>query len=241
MITAEFPSQGSEFLSYLASRPTDAGEQLPSIQEMARVLGISSGKLREQLEVARQLGLVEVRPKTGIRCLEYSFYPTIRTSLRYALARNRRTFDHIGEMRSYLEAAYWGQAVRSLTRDDHLALQDLVASAVRKLQGDPIVIPHLEHRQLHLTIYSRLENGFVFGFLEAYWDAYEAVGLNVYADYVYLRQVWEYHEQMVQAIVSGDVERGYQALVEHMGLIHRIPEMGRIRLPGAQPESAGSD
>ena len=58
------------------------------------------------------------------------------------------------------------------------------------------------------------------GILEAYWDAYEAVGLNMYAGYDYLQQVWDYHQRMVDAIRSGDFETGYQALVEHKDLLY---------------------
>jgi len=52
---------------------------------------------------------------------------------------------------------------------------------------------------------------------------YEATGLNVYADYHYLEQVWEYHQAMVQAISNGDYKAGYQALLEHMDLLSRRP------------------
>ena len=62
-----------------------------------------------------------------------------------------------------------------------------------KLSQDRIQIPHPEHRAFHLTIYSRLHNPFVLGLLEAYWDGYEAVELNTYADYGYLQEVWSYH------------------------------------------------
>ena len=58
---------GSEFLRYLVENGAEAGGRLPPIPTLAQELGISSGKLREQLEVARELGFVEVRPKTGIR------------------------------------------------------------------------------------------------------------------------------------------------------------------------------
>ena len=97
--------------------------------------------------------------------------------------------------------------------------------AWRKLRGTPIQIPQEEHRDLHLTIYKRLDNPFVSGILEAYWEAYEAVGLNLYAGYQYLDEVWSYHQQMVEGILSGDLESGYQALVEHTDLIrHRVVE-----------------
>ena len=76
----------SEFMNYLIELNAEPGTRLPPINELAVILGISSGKLREQLEVARELGLVDVRPKTGIRIRGFSFFPTVRTGLRFALA-----------------------------------------------------------------------------------------------------------------------------------------------------------
>jgi DNA-binding FadR family transcriptional regulator len=95
-------------------------------------------------------------------------------------------------------------------------------AAWEKLRGTPIQIPHEEHRQLHLLIYSRLEHPFVTGLLEAFWEAYETVGLSRYADYLYLQQVWNYHQQIVDAICSGNAEAGHKALIEHKDLLtHR--------------------
>jgi DNA-binding FadR family transcriptional regulator len=91
------------------------------------------------------------------------------------------------------------------------------------LKGEPVQIPHDEHRELHLTIFSRIPNEFVKGFLRAYWDAYESVGLNVFTEYTYLEAVWEHHQSMVDAIRAGDLEDGYRALVDHFGILHRRP------------------
>jgi DNA-binding FadR family transcriptional regulator len=221
----------SELLLYLARQAYPPGTRLPAIQELSTTLGISTGKLREQLEVARQLGLVEVRPKTGIRTLAFSFSQVIKIGLTFALTLNPDYFFQFGILRNNVEAAFWHEAVHSLQPQDKDHLLDLLEKAWTKLRGYPIQIPHEEHRELHLTIYSRLKNPFVVGLLEAYWEAYEAVGLNLYADYSYLESVWDYHVQMVQAIVNGDEESGYQALVEHTGLIHNRPEIGRFRPP----------
>jgi DNA-binding FadR family transcriptional regulator len=53
----------SEFLRYLAQHEEANGQQLPALSELSRELGVSIASLREQLEVARALGLVEVRNK----------------------------------------------------------------------------------------------------------------------------------------------------------------------------------
>ena len=213
----------SEFLRYLASHP-EADDKLPSLNDLSRELNISLASLREQLEVARALGFVDVRPKTGTRRLTYSFTPAIRQSLGYAIALNDDHFRKYAEMRNHLEAAYWHEAVRLLTEEDKTELQAIMARALEKLGGTPVQVPHEEHRKLHLSIYKKLDNPFVIGVLEAYWEAYEAVGLNVFAGgYEYLQEVWQYHQRMVDSICNGQFEVGYEALVRHTDLLYHRP------------------
>ncbi len=221
--------QPYELLTYLANLPADEGDRLPPITDLARELAISPAKLREELEVARALGLVDVRPKTGIRRLDFSFRSALRISLRYALAVDPASFEQLGELRNQIEVAFWYQAVRLLQEDDKQQLQQLINQAWQKLRGAPVQIPHFEHRELHLAIFSRVENTFVRGLLESYWDAYEAVGLNVYTDLSYLQMVWTYHEDMVRAITSGDFDAGYRVVVEHAGLLQDRVELDRFR------------
>ena len=213
----------SEFLRYLASHE-EAARGLPTLNELSRELGIGLAALREQLEVARALGLVEVKPRMGTRRREYSFTPAIRQSLGYALALDNDHFRKYAELRKHVESAFWHQAVRKLTEDDKQDLQNLVARAWDKLRGTPVQVPHEEHCLLHLKIFSRLDNPFVTGILEAYWEAYEAVGLNVFAGgYDYLQEVWRYHQKMVESICNGDYQAGYEALIAHTDLLYHRP------------------
>jgi DNA-binding FadR family transcriptional regulator len=212
----------SDLLNYIIARGCRPGDRLPSLDDLSKELKISTGKLREQLEAARALGLVEVRTNRGIRIADYSFLAAIRLSLLYVLASDPGQFQAFGQLRNEVEAAFWRQAVERLTPDDHAELRGLIASAWAKLNGWPIQIPHAEHRLLHLTIYKHLDNLFVKGLLEAYWEAYEAVGLNVYSDLHYLREVWSYHEGIVNAIIAGDLEQGHRLLLLHATLLrHR--------------------
>jgi DNA-binding FadR family transcriptional regulator len=213
----------SEFLRYLAAHK-EVENGLPSLKKLSVELGVSVASLREQLEVARALGLVEVKPRLGTKRRDYSFTPAIRQSLGYALALNNEHFRKYSELRNHVEAAFWHEAVGKLTEEDKNELQDLITRAFKKLQGSPIRVPHEEHRTLHLMIYSRLENPFVTGILEAYWDAYENVGLNVFTGgYEYLEEVWRYHQQMVEAIGNGKHDEGYNALIAHTDLLYHRP------------------
>lgn len=213
----------SEFLRYLASHP-EADNGLPSLTKLSQELGISLAGLREQLEVARALGLVEVRPKTGTRRRPFSFAPAVNQTLGYALALDHAHFEKFAHLRNHIEAAYWDEAVRKLTVDDKTQLQELIVRAQEKLHGAPVQVPHEEHRRLHLLIYHRLDNPFVTGILEAYWDSYEAVGLNMYAGSIdYLHEVWQYHARMVEFICSGDFAAGREALIKHVDLLAQRP------------------
>jgi len=158
-------------------------------------------------------------PRRGIVRTEYSFLPAVRLSLLAALAIDPHNFTAFGALRAHLETSFWDEAVVLLTAADKAHLCDLVDEAFRKLNQPRIQIPYQEHRELHLTIYRRLDNPFVVGLLEAYWEAYEAVELNTYADYGYLRAVWDYHRRIVDAIGVGDYSLGKELLVEHMRLL----------------------
>ncbi len=223
MLRESQPYEISHFLLYLANH-SEAEGALPPLNELSRKLGISVTALREQLEVARAMGLVEVRPRTGMKRRPYSFTPAVTQSLNYALALEDGHFQQYSELRNHVEAAYWDEAVKKLTDEDKASLRSIVALAWEKLRGNPVQVPHEEHRKLHLLIFSRLNNPFVTGILEAYWDAYETVGLNYYTGGIdYLNEVWHYHNVMVEAISNGDYPAGREALIKHVDLLTHRP------------------
>lgn len=214
----------SELLEYLVQQNLQPGDRIPSLNELSELLHVSVSKLREQLEVARCLGLVSVRPRTGIHRQAYDFMPAVRLGLFFALADDVLQFDAYSELRRRLEKTYWRDAVALLTTEDRLCLRELVNRAWEKLRGHPIRIPHPEHRQFHLAIFAKLDNVFVRGLLEAYWEAYEAVELHRFTDYQYLKQVWEYHEQIAEAIIAGDIDASLRAYEEHTSLLKNFAE-----------------
>lgn len=218
-----------DFLDFLASSTYEPGDRLPTIQELQQddMLGASASKVREQLEVARALGLVEVRSRTGMRLKAYSFAPAVRLSLFYALAQDLKNFERFGELRAHIEVAYWHEACVLLTPDDKALMRSCVEQARAKLNVHDhwIHIPNQEHRIFHMTVFQRLDNPFVQGLLEAYWDAYDAVEPYRYADYDYLTLVWDYHERILNHICAGDFEAAKAAFIEHTRLLRYRPRV----------------
>jgi DNA-binding FadR family transcriptional regulator len=215
----------ADLLEYLIAQEIRPGERLPALTELSQDLGISVGKLREELEVARQLGFVSVRPRLGTRREQYDFYPAVQTSLLFGLATGEATFEQFSSLRQTIEANMWHQAVVLLTQEDKEQLRAILARAWEKLQGEPVHIPNGEHRQLHLAVFRRLDNPFVQALLKAYWDAYEAVELTRFADYDYWLRVWGYHQRIVEALCGDENEEARQLLVEHFGLLPTVTKL----------------
>lgn len=213
----------SPFLSYLAEKQVAPGEKLPTLNEISHELNISIGKLREQLEVARSMGLVSVRPRVGMQREPFDFSAAILNAVLFGLATGEAKFAHFSQMRRAVEQSVWDNAVHLLTEDDKRYLQQLIDRAWKKLGGTPIHIPNEEHRALHLTIFSRLDNPFVQGLFAAYWDAYEASELTRFNRLEYWIEVWRYHQQIVDAICCGDFALGRQRLIEHFDLLRSVP------------------
>ena len=142
--------------------------KLPPMDELAQAMGVSRGKLREELVAAQAYGIVEMRPGDGTYILPFSFYSPAQTLVLYAIERNRKYFDQFYRMRVELETAFWERAVSSLAQEDKEKLLRIIERAERKLKGTPVEIPHSEHRDFHVIIFSKLENEFVQNILMAY-------------------------------------------------------------------------
>lgn len=211
----------SQLLSYLASIPADSDQRIPPLSQLSKELNLSIATLREQLEVARMIGVVEVKPKTGIRKKPYSFYQSIKPGLEYAAAENTLSFQQFSDLRKHLEAAYFIEAAQSLSDSDVALLEGLIKTAMQKIDGFPVQVPSEEHRQFHTSFYKNLNNHFLNGILEAYWDIYHLHGYEVYPDHDYLVRVWQYHARVMEQVKAGNFSQGLSILVEHMELVNQ--------------------
>jgi DNA-binding FadR family transcriptional regulator len=193
--------------------------RLPAMGALCRRLGVSRGKLREELIAAEACGVVEMRPGDGTYVRPFDFYTPIRTLVLYSVALDRKNFALFYDLRTHLESALWEEATRKLSGEDVEELLRIVERARRRLQGELTEIPHREHKEFHLLTFARLDNEFVQGLLRAYWDAYEAVGLHLYFDYSYYEAMWSSHKAMAEAIARAEYGVGREMLTEHFTLL----------------------
>ncbi len=208
----------SPVLEFIADA-TRQDEPIPSIPELSSQLRISTASVREQLEVPKELGFVDVRTRTGIQKHDFCLTRPLTLCMTYGLRIDPDLFQEYASLRRQLEIAYWYEACALLEKFHIQELQELVERAFWKINQTPVVIPTLEHRKFHLTIYHPLNNRVLNSVLETYWDLYEASQLQFYRNHEYLETVWSYHRQILDAIASKAYEKGYEALVTHFDLM----------------------
>jgi DNA-binding FadR family transcriptional regulator len=207
-------------LDYFIEKAKNPKAKIPSIQKISTELGISTACLREQIELAKNLGLISTQPRKGIEILPYQFKPAVEKSLYYAINLDQSYFYKYSEIRNHLENAFFIESAKSLDDDSLNELKDLIKLAQNKLKGNPVQIPHQEHRKFHLSIYKPMNNVFLQGLLESYWDMYESAGLNLYNNLGYLINVWEFHQKIVENIELKNYDTAYLLLITHIGLIN---------------------
>ena len=208
----------SPVLKYIADA-VRKDEPIPSIAELSAQLNISISSLREQLEVPKQLGFVEVRTRTGIQKNKFSLTRPLTLAMSYGLRGDEELFQEYSSLRRQLEIAYWYEACALLEKNHIQELEKFVASAIWKINQNPVVMPIPEHRNFHLAIYRPLNNRVLISILETYWNLYQASNIHYYRNHEYLESVWSYHRQMLDAITSKAYEKGYKALVTHFELM----------------------
>ncbi len=208
----------TDLLDYLADAHC-AQTPIPSIPELSHLLGISVASVREQLEVARQLGFVDVKTKVGIQNREFSLNPLLELGMRYGAKVQSSVPDSLRDLRKHIEISYWHEAAPQLTS---LEIQDLnrhIENALVKLLQDPTHMPEQEHREFHMLIFSHLDNPLAKSVLETFWNMTAETERVMVHDQAYLQNVWSYHRRIADALASRDIERGYQWLIEHMDLV----------------------
>jgi DNA-binding FadR family transcriptional regulator len=228
----------NEILRFIVEKGYQPGDPLPTIQEVSAELGVSVAKTRESLEIARTLGILEIKPGRGTRVLDYDFGPAVTLSALYAIGQDSANFAHLRETRNALEIQFWPDALRTLTAEDIATLRTLIEVAERQLDRPPTQVPFTEHRDYHMTFFSRLDNPFVHGVLHAFWEAYEAFGLHLYRDLSYHRTVWSYHRRIVDAIEAGSIDGSRRLLIEHMNLLGKRADENGGKPVEAEPSGS---
>jgi DNA-binding FadR family transcriptional regulator len=214
------------------------GEKIASVRKLEKMLGVSSGTLREALRILQQKGLIEVKlgTKGGIFAKDPST-DSVREGLALLIRQRRISIGDLAEFRKVVEPGLFHQVVKNLTKSDIQALnQYLIKLKEHTEKGAAgwkgFLATEVDLRKALIKIGGNLiyesvlvpihENIFAYGYLVSGKDA------NV-------EQAYTDWSEIIQALEKRDAEKAGKIAIEHIARyakkIEKIKGKGNFTKP----------
>lgn len=191
------------------------GGRLPTEHTLARRFRVSRPIIREALQALKALGVVESRPKTGLRVL--AFDPTAHFDQIIPRIRTDEERAEIYELRCLLEPAILRLAAERVTPEKLDRLEQLLLPPLSKGR-DGVREGLARDVAFHEELWRIAGNRFILGFrgllLRYFADLERSVQPR--ATGALMRKTNAQHLAIVRALRAGDVERAQRELTRNL-------------------------
>ena len=211
-------------MDLILDRELEAGDPLPTENELAMVLGVGRNTLRESLKVLQALGVVEIRHGFGMFVAPSNF-DALTDGLTF---RGRLSLRHKGDealelvdVRQALESGLIGNAMDTMTPAQLAAVEEcVVLMEERAAAGEAFVEADAE---FHRRLFEPLNNALLISLLAVFWKVYRQIHVEVGAGAEDLAAVAAAHRRIYEAVAEGDKALAAERLNRHFdGIRNRI-------------------
>ena len=192
-----------------------AGGRLPTEHTLARRFRVSRPIVREAIQALKALGIVESRPKTGLRVLPFD--PTAHFDQLIPRIRTDEERAELYELRCLLEPAILRLAAQRVTPAEIDRLEQLLAPPLPKGRGavrDGLARDVAFHEVLWRIAGTRFVLSFR-GLLVRYFADLERHPRN-HATEALMRKTNDQHLAIVRALKAGNVDRAQRELARNL-------------------------
>lgn len=216
----------SDIMDLILERELEAGDPLPTENELALALGVGRNTLRESLKVLQALGVIEIRHGFGMFVAPSNF-DALTDGLTF---RGRLSLRHKGgeamqlvDVRQALESGLIGSAMDAMTSSQLAAVED---SVVRMEQSAAAGEAFVEaDSEFHRRLFEPLDNDLLVNLLGVFWKVYRQIQLGLGAGAEDLLETAAMHRRIYESVADGDKVLAAQRLNRHFdGIRHRISE-----------------
>ncbi|WP_119070795.1 FadR/GntR family transcriptional regulator [Aggregatilinea lenta] len=201
---------------FIITQKLQAGDPLPSENQLAEDLGVGRSSVREAVKALQSLGIIEARHGNGLFVREWNLDPVLET-LEYGLKFNTKSLAELLDIRMWLESAVMYDVVEIIDAATIARLDDLIArweAQIRAGDYDDALIDADFHRML----YGALDNETMLKLFEVFWIAFRTFKQDPPTPERKLENVFR-HRAVIDAVKRGDAEAAKQELVgTYMGL-----------------------
>lgn len=217
-----------EIKDYIVRNALKPGDPLPSEMELANQLGVSRNSVREAVKALEMLDIVEGRSGAGLFVGSFSFNALL-DSFGFGIMFNLTELKDILEVRFHVEYGMIPRAIEAVTAEQIAQLREIVGQMLAAAESGAYSAEH--DRLFHQTLWINVDNTVVGKILDVFWGIfYQARRLRSIPDPSNLRQTYERHLRMLEALEARDISAMQASMVFHYeGIKDRLQEIQHLQ------------
>lgn len=212
-----------EIIDLILERGLEAGDPLPTENELSATLGVGRNALRECLKVLQGLGIVEVRHGFGMFVAPSNF-DALADALTF---RGQLSLRHEGheamelvDVRQALESGLVGASIDAMTPERLGQLEEAVAlMEEHAARGEEF---SAADARFHRLLFEPLGNHLLLSLLEVFWTVYRKIHAEVGPGSTDFIATAAMHRRILQAVAGGDKAAAAEHLNRHFDGIRSL-------------------
>lgn len=195
------------------------GDKLPSERELAEILGVSRGSIRDAIRSLELLGLVEPRQGAGTIVREVTADALVNP-LANMLVRQREHVAELLDFRKMLEPPLAGRAAMHASPDEISEMEEILRRQEAKLSKGEVAVG--EDSDFHYSVALASGNGVVLKLLDVLMDLLRETRERSLQVAGRPQKSLAGHKRILAAIKRGDAEAAKAAMRRHIEDVEEI-------------------
>ncbi len=195
------------------------GDRLPGERELAEILGVSRGSLRDALLRLEVMGLVESRPRAGTVVRELSVDELV-VPLANVVADKASLIGELLDFRKMVEPSLAARAARHISREDLDEMERILRRQDRKIRAGKLAIE--EDSEFHYRIALASGNRVVLRVLDVLMDLLRVTRERSLQTEGRARKSFAGHRRILAAIRRHDADAAEAAMRRHVEEIEKL-------------------
>jgi len=195
------------------------GEKLPPERELAEMLQVSRGSLRDAIRTLELMGLVEPRQGEGTVVRDPSAKSLINP-LATVLPRQRELVGELLEFRRMIEPTLAGRAAQNASDEELAYMEDILRRQKQKVERGELAIE--EDSEFHYAIAEAAKNSVVLKVLDAFMDLLRETRERSLQLEGRLQRSFSGHRRVLDAIRAHNQAAAEEAMRRHIDEVEGI-------------------
>ena len=217
----------ADIMELILERELEAGDPLPTENELSLALGVGRNTLRESLKVLQALGVIEIRHGFGMFVAPSNF-DALADGLTF---RGRLSLRHQGleamqlvDVRQALESGLIGSSIDAISAEQLAGIEEaVVRMETLAAQGENFTEADAE---FHSRLFEPLANDLLSNLMDVFWKVYRKIHVEIGAESNDLMATASIHREIYKAVLAKDKPLASELLNRHFdGIRRRISEV----------------